>query len=341
MRVLLPLLLVGCAGRLPGDDYFWFRSGDADMPVWVRGQLDDGVFVVYLQGGPGNPTQMVDAMFPEMTPVLDERYAMVYYDQRGSGVSVGDARPETMNVEQFATDLDVLLDILEERYTIDHLFLWGTSWGGTLGNHFLSTGTRQERVDGWIEMDGGENQPMAYTIARPRIMDFANTQIMAGERVSYWEKALAYYEANPERLPPPPDNIDHYLYVYDAGGYFYDPEDGFDSFLPYLFAGPFGVTYFGNQAYVDSTVDADTLNLHPQMANITIPTLLMWGREDLVVPLEVGEASYAALGTPDDDKTLLVFDDTAHTVPNEAPQESLDAMEAFIDAVLAGEPSSP
>ena len=96
-----------------------------------------------------------------------------------------------------------------------------------------------------------------------------------------------------------------------------------------------------NQAYVDSTVDADTLNLHPQMANITIPTLLMWGREDLVVPLEVGEASYAALGTPDDDKTLLVFDDTAHTVPNEAPQESLDAMEAFIDAVLAGEPSSP
>lgn len=66
----------------------------------------------------------------------------------------------------------------------------------------------------------------------------------------------------------------------------------------------------------------------------------MWGREDLVVPLEVGEASFEALGTPDDDKTLLVFDDTAHTVPNEAPQESLDAMEAFVDAVLTGEPSA-
>jgi pimeloyl-ACP methyl ester carboxylesterase len=330
-RTLLAVL--GCTGAVPGDDYFWFRSAGADMPVWVRGQLDGGTFVVFLQGGPGNPTAMVDAMFPEMTPTLDERYAMVYYDQRASGVSVGNASPDTLTVEQYVADLDLLIDLLHERYTIDHLFLWGISWGGTLGNAYLVDAQRQARVDGWIEMAGGENQGLAYSIARPQIIAIAEQRIAAGDRVSYWEGALEYYAEHDERLPAPPDNLQHYFYVYDAGGYFYDPDDGFDSFWPYVFAGPFGLTYFGNQAYVDHNLDADAINLHPEMANITLPSLLIWGREDLVVPLGVGEASFAALGTPSDQKTLLVLDETAHTIPNEAPEESLAAMQVFIEGV--------
>lgn len=333
---MMPLLLalLSCRGAIPGDDYFWFRSGDADMPVWVRGQLDQGTFVIFLQGGPGNPTQMVDAMFPGMTPTLDERYGMVYYDQRASGVSVGNATPASLNVDQYVEDLDLLIDILHERYEIEHLFLWGVSWGGTLGNAYLLDAERQGRIDGWIEMDGGENQGLAYTLSRPQIMEFAESAISRGERTRYWEEALTYYQANPESLPAPPDNIDHYLYVYDAGGYFYDPEDGFDSFLPYIFGGPFGMTYFGNQRYVDRTFASDLINLHPQMGQIQTPTLMLWGREDLVVPLGVGQASFAALGTPEDEKTFVVLDETAHTVPTEAPQASLSAMEAFISGVV-------
>jgi pimeloyl-ACP methyl ester carboxylesterase len=338
-RILALLLLCGpaaCTGAHPGDDFFWFENANAEMPVWVRGQVDSGTFVIYLQGGPGNPTQMIDAMFPEMTPTLDERYAMVYYDQRASGISAGNASEASMTPEQFADDLDVLIDILEERYTVDHLFLWGISWGGTLGNQYLSTDNRQDRVDGWIEMAGGENQVLGYQVARPQVMEHARDQIALGDRVSHWEGALDYYESNPERLPPPPDNLAHYNYVFDAGGYFFDPADGFDSFVPYLFQGPFSLTtYLANQAFVDRVMDVDSQNLHPRMADITIPALLMWGREDLVVPVEVGQASYDALGTPEADKTLLIFDDTSHTVPNEAPAQSLEAMDAFIQDIVS------
>lgn len=333
--LLLALGASSCIGAHPGEDFFWFENDNAEMPVSVRGNVDSGTFVIYLQGGPGNPTQMIDAMFPEMTPTLDERYGMVYYDQRGSGISTGNPSKESMTPEQFAADLDVLIDILEERYTVEHLFLWGISWGGALGNQYLSTGDNQDRVDGWIEMAGGENQVLGYQLARPRVMAHAQEQLDEGNRTSHWEGVLDYYAANVDQLPPPPANIDHYNNVYDAGGYFYDPDDGFDSFAPYVFSGPFSLTtYLANQSFVDRTMDVDSLNLHPQMANITIPALLMWGREDLVVPVGVGEASYAALGTPEADKTLLVFDDTAHTVPNEAPEQSLEAMHSFISDIV-------
>ncbi len=332
--VVLAASLTGCVGSQKGDDYFWFRSEGADMPVWVRGQRDSSVFVVFLQGGPGNPTQMVDAMFPEMTADLDQHYGMVYYDQRASGISVGNASPETLSLEQYAEDLDVLVDILHSRYEIEHLFLWGVSWGGTLGNHYLSDPQRQAKIAGWIEMDGGDNMPLAYEISRPKIMDFATAQIAAGTREGYWRKALDYYEENEDKLPPPPQNLTHYNYVFDAGGYFYDPEDGFDSFLPYMFSGPFGVDYFSNQSYVDRHMDIDTINLHPELGAITVPALVIWGENDLVVPVEVGQLTYEALGTAEADKTLLILENTAHTVPNEAPAESLEAMHAFISGVV-------
>jgi len=329
------LMSSSCSNR--ADDFFWFRSADADMPVWVRGSPESRTFVIFLQGGPGNPTQMVDAMFPEVTADLDEHYGMVYFDQRASGVSVGDADPESLTLDQFAEDLDVLVDILRSRYEIDHLFLWGISWGGTLGNYYLLDPERAAKIDGWIEMDGGDNGPLAYQLARPQIIEFANQQIAAGTRERYWEKALEYYDDNPSVLPPPPDNITHYDYVYEAGGYFYDPNDGFKSFLPYFFRGPFGLTYLGNQRYVDAEMDVDTINLHPDLGAITLPALIIWGAEDLVVPLEVGEQTYEALGTPAADKTLVVLEKTAHTVPTEAPAESLAAMHTFINGVVESE----
>ena len=332
--MLLALALLSCSGKKKGDDFFWYRSAGADMPVWVRGKEDAKTFVVFIQGGPGNPTQMVDAMFPEVTKDLDENYRMVYFDQRASGVSVGNANPESLNIQQFADDLDLLIDILHERYDIEHLFLWGISWGGTLGNYYLLDPERQARIDGWIEMDGGENFEMAYNLSRPQIIDFAKAQITAGEREKYWKSALEYYAKHPDKLPPPPDNLQHFFYVYDAGGYFFDPDDGFDSFLPYFFSGPFGTTYFGNQKYVDKHVALDSINLHPQMSAITLPTLIIWGEEDLVVLVEVGRATFDAIGTPESDKTLVIIPETAHTVPNESPVETLEAMHTFISEVV-------
>jgi len=60
---------------------------------------------------------------------------------------------------------------------------------------------------------------------------------------------------------------------------------------------------------------------------LTVPTLLLWGRADPVVPLAVGER--LARDLPD--ATLEVLDACGHLPAEELPDESLAALESFLD----------
>jgi pimeloyl-ACP methyl ester carboxylesterase len=60
---------------------------------------------------------------------------------------------------------------------------------------------------------------------------------------------------------------------------------------------------------------------------LRVPTLLLWGRGDPVVPLSVGKRLAAELP----DATLVVLDSCGHLPPEELPEESLAALEEFLD----------
>ena len=68
---------------------------------------------------------------------LEEDYAFVYYDPRGSGEAQGNAKPESFTVEQFVKDLEQLVYLVRHKYNNPTLFLMGHSWGGGLGKAFL------------------------------------------------------------------------------------------------------------------------------------------------------------------------------------------------------------
>lgn len=61
--------------------------------------------------------------------------------------------------------------------------------------------------------------------------------------------------------------------------------------------------------------------------SITVPTLVLWGREDPVVPLWVGERLAATLP----EARLEVLDECGHLPAEEKPEESLRAVERFLD----------
>ena len=60
---------------------------------------------------------------------------------------------------------------------------------------------------------------------------------------------------------------------------------------------------------------------------LSVPTLLLWGRADPVVPLAVGERLAANLP----DATLEVLDNCGHLPAEELPDESLAALGRFLD----------
>lgn len=60
---------------------------------------------------------------------------------------------------------------------------------------------------------------------------------------------------------------------------------------------------------------------------LDVPTLLIWGRHDPVVPLWVGQRLVRELP----DARLHVFEECGHLPPEEWPEESYSVLEAFLD----------
>ena len=72
----------------------------------------------------------------------------------------------------------------------------------------------------------------------------------------------------------------------------------------------------------------DLDRLTPRYSEIDVPTLLLWGRQDNVVPLWVGRRLAGALPR----STLHVLERCGHMPAEERPQESLAALRAFLSA---------
>jgi 4,5:9,10-diseco-3-hydroxy-5,9,17-trioxoandrosta-1(10),2-diene-4-oate hydrolase len=59
---------------------------------------------------------------------------------------------------------------------------------------------------------------------------------------------------------------------------------------------------------------------------VTIPALIVWGRQDAIVPVECGELYQQALGNA----TLKVIDNCGHSPQIEKPQEFQSVVGEFL-----------
>jgi len=73
-------------------------------------------------------------------------------------------------------------------------------------------------------------------------------------------------------------------------------------------------------------VPADLAEITARYAEIDVPTLLLWGRHDPVVPLSVGEKLFDVLPNAQ----LVILEECGHLPPEELPQESLKGVLKFL-----------
>ncbi len=92
--------------------------------------------IIVLHGGPGND-------FAYLLPLagLSDQYYIVFYDQRGSGLSQR-VEKEQISLEAFYSDLDEIVDLVSGGRKV-HLI--GHSWGGMLASGYL--GKHPEKID--------------------------------------------------------------------------------------------------------------------------------------------------------------------------------------------------
>jgi pimeloyl-ACP methyl ester carboxylesterase len=299
------------------------------MPVWVRGNKHARVFILVLHGGPGSYVSEYIGM-PSFNR-LEKEYAVVYWDQRASGDSQGNAKPESLTRDQFTQDLDKLVELIRYKYNLPALFLLGHSWGGALGSLYLLDSQRQSKIKGWIKVDGLYEGTLSYQLSRNFVMKYAQEQIDAGNQAGKWQKALQWYQDHPTLEFG--EGPEHVKYVDEANGYYYknNPDKGSRG----LFNSPrAGLAELYNSRYVTRHYShlLGGLDLSGQLQAITLPTLVLWGKHDGILPVPLAQDYYSKLGTPAGQKSVVIFEESAHSPMAEEPARFADEVIRFAES---------
>jgi proline iminopeptidase len=350
---LLAIVLGSTVVKIWPKNYFWIERNNARMPVWVRGNIDTGIFVVFNHGGPGS-CGTCESIF-EVNPgngklghaspmqALESDYAVVYWDQRHSGISGGSVDPNESRVEDFGNDLALVIRELQNRYEVKHIFIIGQSWGHTVAMSYLTMidgwQENQAQVDGYIIYKGNNEQNAAYQAARPRIMQFADHEVAAGRDVAYWQAALQFFQQRPALSDPRDFNV---LAEYTERAMQVSvplPLRIWVTLRASMFSPLNGWSvYFNNKKTLEADrfltqVTTDT-TLSQTLPNLSIPVLLIYGAKDLLAPVEVGQIIYQSISTPESQKTLLVLPNSRHGAEGNDVLLMQTAIKDFINQTL-------
>ncbi|MFZ6012785.1 MAG: alpha/beta fold hydrolase [Bacteroidota bacterium] len=311
---------------------FLLKHKNATMPVVVRGNLESNVLIVFLHGGPGGTAfrKIGTRAFVK----LEEDFGIVYWDQRGAETARGGTGKELMSLDQFVEDLDVLIDRLKKLYPQVSIFLMGHCWGGGLGTAFLIDKDRQSKVAGWIDVAGAHNNPKGDSLSVAWVKAHAMKMISQNEDVQYWSRALKWYDENPSFKS---DQLGHYQFVRKAHGYQLVEGDSLGLFPCYtqkdLLIRPVKyISYYLNYYNTLSKFIISDIDLTPHMHKITVPSLILWGKKDGLIPVPMAYEAYTALGTPEAQKHLVLMEETAHTIFYEQPQLFVMNIKQFINS---------
>jgi pimeloyl-ACP methyl ester carboxylesterase len=116
------------------DEAMFVPIGGINQWITIRGQNRDNPVVLFLHGGPGTPTNLLDfSMAPAWTPT----FTLVQWDQRGAGKTFasGGTSASDITIDRMSQDGIELTEFLRGHLHKDKIILVGHSWGSILGVH--------------------------------------------------------------------------------------------------------------------------------------------------------------------------------------------------------------
>ncbi|MEO0895835.1 MAG: alpha/beta hydrolase [Bacteroidota bacterium] len=323
------------ACNLPTTDTFerfQFLTDNAKLVVTVDGNIDSDVFMLLLHGGPGGGVHVYNE--GTYSVELEKEMAMVYLDTRGHGGSTGQYDRESLTLDQVGEDIYQVARMLKAKFGEDiQLFLMGHSWGGTTGTNALINTDIQDLLEGWIEVSGAHDIPLLNATAIDMFKEIGQEELDADRNPDFWEEVLEFVE------PLDRNNVN-----YDDEGqlnaYGHQAEGRIEA-VNYAEEEPSTLAYWTiqNPSYsftsaISNLMTGAILNEETSTAaytnrlnEITIPTLLLWGKYDFVVPPALGFSAYEEISTPSEDKYLTILENSGHTCMVNEP-------ELFVEEVL-------
>ncbi len=312
--VATSILAVGsaCSSERPGD-YVFLESDGAVMPVWTRGELASGTFVVHVHGGPGN-SSIALAEAGVFRP-LESDAALVYWDQRGAGAAQGNASADSLTLDQYAADLGEVVTLIEERHPVDELVLMAHGFGVNVAAEYLRRSDHQQRVDAWVFVAGNFDMPVSIGMSHNWMVGFLDAQIEADRQSERWREMRTWYRDHPviesgeqyrkHRRHLREANAYHKPGRFDRRGAARTLESPSDPIAEHIDRNRTRRLLWDRRSI-------RTLDVTEHLGAITVPTLLVWGKDDGVTPVAMSERALEALGTKTSAKQRVVLPDSAH-----------------------------
>ncbi|MCL5127794.1 alpha/beta fold hydrolase [Algibacter sp. L4_22] len=314
------------------DETIFVRHKDADMPAYIHGNASEKIFLIILHGGPGGNGLGYRAN--TIKSDIEKECAVVYFDQRGSGMAQGSYSKNGISIDIMAQDVLALVKVIKHKYGSDaKFFLMGHSWGGTLGPATLLKD--QSDFLGWIDVDGAHNPKGLYFEYISNFRIVATEQIEADNSVEFWQNALdiannanqtAYNSDDASKLNSKAHNAET---KFENDGLNNESQDDSDKFifkyniLTMLWTGSNTQSILADQGLWE------TVDYTNQLQEITIPSLVLWGKNDMVVPIKFAQDAYDNLGSSS--KKLVIFENSGHSPMLNEPDLFAEEVIQFIN----------
>jgi pimeloyl-ACP methyl ester carboxylesterase len=243
----------------------------------------------------------------------------VHWDQRGAGKSYSSRIPvETINRDQFVSDIRELSELLRKRFDVSKIYLVGHSWGSEIG--VLAASRHPELFHAFVGVgqvvEKGEQEEISYRF----VMDRARK---SGDEIAIKEL---------EGIGVPPyDNHKELLlqrkWLDRFGGVSHNNRLTFNDFLKIGLTSPDyslldGLRFFRGQEFSATHMweERTQCNLFQEAPKIDIPVYFFVGRHDYNTPFLLAERYYQQLDAPRG-KQLIWFENSAHMIPYEEPEK--------------------
>ncbi|WP_416865289.1 MAG: alpha/beta fold hydrolase [Imperialibacter sp.] len=299
-------------------DTFYLRNDGADMPIWVRGNLDADKIVIFFHGGPGDCAMCYRYYLKGM----ESEVAVAYWDQRIAGSSSGNADPSSLTYEQFGEDAFYAVSLLRQQYPGKKIYIMAHSFGVELAWQFLTTGENQKMADGLLVVNG--------TFSNLRWMEIMREWVIREATARQDNKTLEFTETHPVNNTTVNDVwVDYYRKMLDLDGNPLSLYENKKFVLNYvLFSPNTAMSQFAHgKAYNDySEKVLFTFDKTEELSKITLPVKFLWGKKDGVVPIEVGDETERLLTSTTVDWT--VFENSWH-------EPFVSENDKFIEAALS------
>lgn len=314
-------------------DHFYLRNKGADMPVVVEGNVSSKTFVIILHGGPGGSAMKFLHLVPAFTDAMEKDYTMVYWDQRGSGMSTGNSKKEDITLEVFSEDLDKLMHLLEHKYGSDiEFFLIGQSFGGMLGSYYLvNYKASNHKIRGWINSGGVHNFDTYHEVVKSYALSFLDTVSHTGFSELKNEALSIVTSVN---------TLDEKTKANELGAKLQAKAIEVGIAEKRRVKGLNKAAFFGNYNLFLATSNKSRVNeimfrhihrvdLTNELRSVTVPALFLYGEYDFVVPPLIGREAFNAYGTID--KKMEILKGGSHNLYATKVERTTSLIKIFID----------